>query len=75
MLASCAFYQKSLRADYEKGYLKTTTEIIHGDVFADFLESAKYLLDRSYKDAAEVIAGGVLEDQLRKLSIKNGRTA
>jgi hypothetical protein len=38
--------------------------------FSDFLELASYLHSKSYKDAAAVICGGVLEGHLRKLSEK-----
>ena len=58
---------KALKSDYEAGYLKSVHEIIHGDIFGDFLEMADYLLTEGYKDPAAVLAGGVLEEQLRKL--------
>lgn len=62
---------KALRTDYEAGYLQSVNEIIHGDVFGDFLEMADYLLAEGYKDPAAVLAGGVLEEQLRKLCQAN----
>jgi hypothetical protein len=34
----------ALRADYEAGYLSTVEELIHADVFGDFLDMARYLL-------------------------------
>ena len=63
---------KALRSDYEAGYLRSVHEIIHGDIFSDFLEMADYLLTEEYKDPAAVLAGGVLEEQLRKLCQANG---
>ena len=63
---------KALRADYEAGYLQGVHELIHADLFADFLEMADHLLEEGYKDPAAVIAGGVLEEHLRKLCDKNG---
>jgi hypothetical protein len=63
---------KALRADYEAGYLKSVHELIHGDIFGDFLEMAEYLLTEGYKDPAAVLAGGVLEEQLRKLCQASG---
>lgn len=63
---------KALRIDYEAGYLRSIHEIIHGDIFSDFLEMAGYLLKEGYKDPAAVLAGGVLEEQLRKLCQANG---
>ncbi len=62
---------QSLRADLRAGYLSSVSEIIHGEVFADFLEMADYLLGEGYKDAAAVIAGGTLEAHLRQLCTKN----
>jgi hypothetical protein len=64
----------ALRADYEAGRLRSFEELIHADLFSDFLEMAEYLLDEGYKDPAAVIAGGVLEEHLRKLCGKHGVT-
>lgn len=61
----------ALRADYEAGYLESIHELIHADIFTDFLEMADYLLEEGYKDPAAVLAGGVLEEHLRKLCQKN----
>lgn len=62
---------KALRNDVAKGYLDSIQELIHADVFSDFLEMAEFLLNDGYKDPAAVILGGVLEEHLRKLCIKN----
>jgi hypothetical protein len=63
---------KALRADYDAGYLQSVTELIHADLFADFLEMADHLLEQGYKDPAAVITGSVLEEHLRKLCDKHG---
>lgn len=63
---------ESLRADVAAGYLHGFAELIHGDLFADFLEMAQHLLDEKYKDAAAVIAGSALESHLRHLCVKAG---
>jgi len=63
---------KSLLFDLRKGYLKKREEMIHADVFADFLEMAEHLSDNGYKDAAAVIIGSTLETHLRKLATKLG---
>jgi hypothetical protein len=63
---------QALKADYEAGYLQSLEELVHADVFADFLEMARYLLSEGYKDPAAVLIGGVLEEHLRKLCCKNG---
>lgn len=64
----------ALRADYDAGRLQSFEELIHADLFSDFLEMAEYFLDEGYKDPAAVIAGGVLEEHLRKLCGKHGVT-
>jgi len=61
-----------LRDDINSGYIKNLIELIHGELFLDFLEMARHLLDEGYKDAAAVIAGSSLESQLRQLCSKNG---
>jgi hypothetical protein len=61
---------KALRADYEAGRLQAVAELIHADMFADFLEMADYLHSEGYKDASAVIGGSVLEGHLRKLCEK-----
>jgi hypothetical protein len=63
---------QALRADYKANYLVSIEEIIHADIFSDFLKMASYLLSEGYKDAASVIIGGVLEEHIRKLCTKHG---
>ncbi len=63
---------QSLLSDLRSGYLKSLEELIHSDVFADFLEMADHLTDSGYKDAGAVIAGSTLEAHLRKLAGKTG---
>jgi hypothetical protein len=65
----------SIREAIDSGYLEQATDIIHGAVFADFLEMAQHLLDNGYKDAAAVIAGSSLEAHLRHLCDTHGVNA
>ncbi len=60
-----------LLLDLESDSLKSLTELIHDDLFSDYLEMAESLLEDSFKDASAVIAGSTLEEHLRKLSEKN----
>ena len=53
------------------GWLVSTKGLVSAEIFADFLEMAKYLLDQNYKDAAAVITGSVLEEHLRQLCLKH----
>ena len=62
----------ALQADLKAGYLETTSELIHGEVFRDYLEMADHLLESKYKDAAAVVAGSTLEVHLRQLCQKLG---
>jgi hypothetical protein len=62
---------RALREDYSAGFLQNVQELVHADVFSDFHEMAEYLLSEGYKDPAAVIAGGVVEEHLRKLCTKN----
>jgi len=61
----------ALRADIAAGDLRTVQELVHADVFADFLEMGSELHEKGYKDPAAVIAGSVLEEHVRKLAQKN----
>jgi hypothetical protein len=62
----------ALRRDIVSGYMKSQEEIIHGELFTDFLEMVRHLLDEGFKDAAAVIAGSALEAHLRQLCQKHG---
>ena len=71
-LALLAGIAESLSIDLRAGYLKTVEELIHGNLFSDFLEMATHLLDGGYKDAAAVVCGSTLESHVRQLCIKHG---
>ena len=61
---------KALRDDLKGGYIHSLVELVHSDVFADFLEMAQHLCEAAYKDASAVIAGSTLESHLRGLCSK-----
>ncbi|MCK9386880.1 MAG: hypothetical protein M0Q22_00600 [Sulfuritalea sp.] len=61
---------KALRDDLKAGYFRSLVELVHSDVFADFLEMAEHLCEAAYKDAAAVVAGSTLESHLRSLCQK-----
>lgn len=66
---------RALRDDYANGRILSLQERIRCDVFSDFLEMAEYLIeDEGLKEPAAVLAGGVLEEHLRKLCDKRGIT-
>ncbi|NVJ48144.1 MAG: hypothetical protein HWE07_13495 [Cytophagia bacterium] len=62
---------QALRDDLNNDYLKSVAELIHSEVFADYLEMSTYLLSEGYKDASAVIVGSTLESHLKKLCDKN----
>ena len=66
---------KGLLSDIENGYLQSFEEIIHGDLFADYMEMAAHLVENGYKDPAAVLAGNTLEVHLRQLCKKHGVAA
>lgn len=57
----------ALRQAIEYDFLQSARERIHGEVFTDFLDMAGYFHEMGYKDAAAVMAGGVLEQHIRQL--------
>jgi len=64
---------RALRSDYDAGRLQSVEELVHANMFSDFLEMAEYLLrEGNYREAAAVLAGGVLEQHIRQLSDKHG---
>jgi hypothetical protein len=62
---------EALRNDLQAGFMQSYEEVIHGELFGDFLEMAEHLMDSGYKDAAAVVAGSALEAHLRQLCNKN----
>jgi len=62
---------KGLRDDIKQDYIQTLVELVHSEVFSDFLDMSQHLLTAGYKDAAAVIAGSTLEGHLRKICYKN----
>lgn len=57
----------SIRHEIEQGWLTSLKRLVTAEVFSDFLDMSKYLLDENYKDAAAVMIGSVLEEHLRQL--------
>lgn len=62
---------KALKEDIETGFISNVKELVTAEVFVDFLDMAKHLLDAGYKDPSASLIGAVLEDGLRKISLKN----
>jgi hypothetical protein len=62
---------KVIKGEIEGGWLFSLKGLVTAEIFSDFLEMADHLLSNDYKDAAAVIIGSVLEENLRQLCIKN----
>lgn len=65
---------KAVREDVEGGYLKRIEALVSADIFSDFLDMARYLLEEGYEDPAASLTGAVLEDGLRKICVNRGIT-
>lgn len=61
---------QALLHDIQKGYFRSFEDLIHGELFGDFLEMADHLYTNGFKDAAAVIAGSTLEAHLKQLCKK-----
>ena len=65
---------RAAEEDIEGGYLQKVETLVSAEVFSDFLEMAKHLLDNGYKDPAASLIGAVLEDGLRRICSNNNIT-
>ena len=68
----CLEILKAARHDWAAGLLTDIRELVAAEVFDDLLDMARYLLDEGFHLPAAALAGGVLEDSLRKLCTKHG---
>ena len=80
-LEKCAVFQyfcimlSSLKAaleDLKGGNFFEAKLLIEAEVFGDLLEQAEELQNAGYKDAAAVLAGGVLEKHMRSMCLTRG---
>jgi hypothetical protein len=62
---------RALRDDIANDRVSSLAELVHAEIFSDFLDMAQHLLENKYKDAAAVIAGSSLEAHLRALCAKH----
>jgi hypothetical protein len=62
---------KSLAENHDGGHLVNIRGAVRAEVFGDFLEQAKHLLDEGYWEGAALVVSAVLEDHLRKLCAKH----
>lgn len=62
---------RALRDDYAEGAMQSVEELVHADLFGDFIDMAMELHDKRFIGPAAVVAGSVLEEHLRKLAAKH----
>lgn len=60
------------REDFEGGYVQDFRNLVIAEVFSDILAQASELLSSGYVGPAAVLAGAVLEDELRKSCLAAG---
>lgn len=58
---------QALKSDVDNDFLQSFSQLIHSEVFSDYIEMSSHLLSEGYKDPAAVIAGSTLESHLREL--------
>ena len=61
----------SIKDEIQNGWLYSFRSVVSAELFSDFLEMSNYLLQEGYKDAAAVMIGSVLEENLRELCRRN----
>lgn len=59
------------KSDFDGGYLFNVERVVSGELFADFVVSAKTALSEGQKDVAAVLACAALEDALKRLATAN----
>lgn len=62
----------AIRHEIEQDWLISITQLISAEIFSDFMEMAKHLIDNKYKDPAAVMIGSVLEEHIRRLCKNHG---
>ncbi len=63
---------QALESALTLGHTDYLEELVHADLFSDYLDMAEHLLEEKYKDAAAVIIGSSLEAHLKQLCARAG---
>lgn len=70
----CFAVLQAASRDYASGMLFDVRSLVAAELFVDFLDQAKHLLENGFYVPAASLVGAVLEDGLRKLCAKNSIT-
>jgi hypothetical protein len=62
---------KAALEELKEGFIGKVSDLVAADIFTDFLDMSKHLLESGYKDAAASLAGAVLEDGMRRICHAN----
>ena len=62
---------RALKEDIDENWLFDLKQLVASELFSDYLEMAKHLIEEGYKDAGAVMIGSTLESHLKQLCIKN----
>ncbi len=62
---------RALRDDYADGAMQGIEELVHADLFDDFVDMASELQSKAFRGPAVVLAGS-LEEHVHKLAVKHG---
>ena len=65
----CLGVLQAAQKDYEGGYLFDLRTLVAAELLGDFIDQADVLVAEGYQVPAASLAGAVLEDTLRKLSV------
>jgi hypothetical protein len=64
----------SAKDAFENGYVFNVELAVSGELFGDFVATAKHALSEGHKDVAAVLACAALEDTLKRYALINGLT-
>ncbi len=70
-LQSCRGVFQGAKADFDGGYLFNVEVAVSGEVFGDFVASAKFALAEGHHTVAAVLASAALEDALKRYCLLN----
>jgi hypothetical protein len=63
---------RQIKIEIDGDWIIKVKNLVSAELFSDFIEMAKYLLESKYKDPAAVLIGSVLEEHIRQLCNSNG---
>lgn len=62
---------KAIKTEIEGNWFFSVRRLVTAEIFSDFMEMAKYLIDEKYHIPSAVMLGSILEEHLKQLAVKN----